>query len=492
MLAPTNRTRFKFLLAAALATAAAIQSASSAMAQTAQISEQDASAIATEAYLYLYPLITMDVTRKQLTNMPTGSGIGGPMNKFANVAEFPSDDMKSVVRPNFDTLYSSGYLDMTKEPVVVSVPDTGGRYYLTPMLDMWTDVFASPGSRTTGTQAGQFLVIPAGWRPDLRERYVEEFKMPKETQVIHAPTPYVWIIGRTKTDGPSDYDAVHRIQAGYKITPLSEWGRPERPVAEAIDPSVDTKTPPKTQVESMAADKYFAYAAELMKLHPPHITDEPIIAQMKRLGIEPGKSFDLAKAEPAVKGALEAAPEKARQLMEWKVPTLARVANGWSMNTDTMGVYGNYYLKRAIVSQFGLGANLPEDAIYPLNLADDTGKPLAGANKYTITFNKGEAPPVDAFWSITLYDRDGFQVANNLNRFAVSSWMPFKSDPNGSLTLYFQNESPGGDKEANWLPAPKGDFNLTMRLYSPKSDALTGKWNPPSIVKSQETVGQGR
>jgi hypothetical protein len=167
------------------------------------------------------------------------------------------------------------------------------------------------------------------------------------------------------------------------------------------------------------------------------------------------------------------------------VATIARVANYWSMNTDTMGVYGNYYLKRAMVAQLGLGANLPEDAIYPLNLADETGKPLDGANHYTIHFEKGNTPPVRAFWSVTLYDADGFQVANVLNRFAVSSWMPFKYNGDGSLDLYFQSDSPGKDKEANWLPAPKGLFNLTMRLYSPQPGALTGKWNPPPVKKME-------
>jgi hypothetical protein len=155
------------------------------------------------------------------------------------------------------------------------------------------------------------------------------------------------------------------------------------------------------------------------------------------------------------------------------------------MNTDTMGVYGNYYLKRAIVAQLGLGANVPEDAIYPLNLGDESGRPLDGANKYTLHFEKGATPPVGAFWSITLYDSAGFQVANPLNRFAVSSWMPFKYDPDGSLTLYFQSESPGKDKEANWHPAPKGPFNLTMRLYAPRSEALTGKWNPSPVTRVQ-------
>jgi len=441
----------------------------------APITSDEAHAIGVDAYLYFYPLVTMDITRKQLTNVDHAEGINAPMNSFANIPAYPTADMKAVVRPNFDTLYSSGWLDLTKEPVVVSVPDTGGRYYLFPMLDMWTDVFASPGWRTTGTQAASFLVTPPGWTGTV----------PNGMHQIKAPTPYVWIIGRTKTDGPPDYEAVHKIQAGYKVAPLSQWGKTSEAVSGKVDSTVDMKTPPKVQVDTMPADKYFTYAAELLKLHPPHSTDEPIIAQMKRIGIEPGKSFDFAKLDPAVQTALAAAPADAQALLKWKVPTLARVANYWSMNTDTMGVYGNYYLKRAMVAQLGLGANLPEDAIYPMNLGDESGKPLHGANKYTIHFDKPTLPPAEAFWSITLYDGEGFQVANALNRFAVSSWMPFKYNPDGSLDLYFQNESPGANKEANWLPAPKGVFNLCMRLYAPKSDALTGKWNPPPIIKAQ-------
>ena len=239
----------------------------------------------------------------------------------------------------------------------------------------------------------------------------------------------------------------------------------------------------------MPASEFFAYAAELLKVHPPHLTDEPIIAQIKKIGIEPGKDFDLSKVDPAIQRGLDGAPHDAQKLMAWKVPSLARIANGWSMNTDTMGVYGNYYLKRAIVTQLGLGANLPEDAIYPINLFDNTHQPLDGAKKYTIHFEKGAMPPADAFWSITLYDSDGFQVANELNRFAVSSWMPFKTNADGSLDLYFQHDSPGKDKEANWLPAPKGPFNLCMRLYAPKSDALTGKWNPPPVQKTEGPSG---
>src|SRR5262245_30725089 len=443
---------------ALLATAFAIVPTGAANAADA-ITEEEAHAIGVEAYLYFYPLITMDITRKQLTNAEAKPGaISGPPNRFSNIPEFPTADMKVVVGQNFDTLYSSAWLDLTKEPVVDSAPDTGGRYYLLPMLDMWTDVFASPGWRTTGTAAGNFLIAPPGWRPDLRDKF-DEFKLPEGTQRIDAPTPYVWIIGRTKTDGPADYDAVHKIQDGYKITLLSEWGKEPKPAEVKIDPSVDMKTPPKTQVDTAPADKYFAYAAELLKVQPPHVTDQPIIARLKRIGFEPGKSFDLSKADAAVQKGLETAPQDAQALMAWKVKSLARVANGWSLNTDTMGVYGNYYLKRAIVSQLGLGANLPQDAIYPLNLADQSGQPLDGKNDYTIHFDKAQTPPAQAFWSVTLYDNQGFQVANAINRFAVSSWMPFQYNADGSLDLYFQHESPGKDKEANWLPSPEGPYN---------------------------------
>ncbi len=446
-----------------------------ALTKPADIAEQAAHDIGVDAYLYFYPIITMDITRKQSTNIEPDKEFGkGPMNTFVHIPAFPPADMKVVVRVNFDTLYSVAWLDLTKEPQVLSAPDTDGRFYLLPMLDMWSDVFASPGSRTTGTQAGNFLITPLGWSGTV----------PQGLSRIDAPTPYVWIIGRTRTDGPPDYDAVHNVQAGYKLTPLSRWGQAPEPVAVVIDPSVDMKTPPKVQIDTMPADQYFRYAAELFTLHPPHITDEPIIAQMRRIGIEPGKSFAFDKLPPTVKGALERARADAQQLMQWKIPTLARVTNGWSMNTDTMGVYGNYYLKRAIIAQQGLGANLPEDAIYPLNLADDSGKPLDGKSNYTIHFDKGATPPVNGFWSLTLYDSDGFQVANALDRFAVSSWMPFIKNTDGSLDLYFQNESPGKDKEQNWLPAPRGPFNLTMRLYGPKQDALTGKWNPPPVRKA--------
>src|SRR5271169_3446959 len=271
-----NRTTialtFSLLVSPALTLTAMAQGASGA------ITEEAARAIGVDAYLYFYPLISVDITRKQSTNIEAGKEFGkGPMNTFVNVPAFPPADLKVVVRINFDTLYSIAWLDLTKEPQIVSAPDTNRRYYLLPMLDMWTDVFASPGWRTTGTEARNFLVTPPGWSGAVPEGFAR----------ISAPTPYVWIIGRTKTDGPADYDAVHKIQAGYMVTPLSRWGKGLEPVTVRIGPSVDMKTPPKIQVDTMPAAKYFTYAAELLKLQPPHITDQPIIAQMKRIGIEP-------------------------------------------------------------------------------------------------------------------------------------------------------------------------------------------------------------
>ena len=278
-----------------------------------RISEQEAHVIGVKAYLYLYPLVTMDLTRKQLTNVERVDGLHAPMNSFANIAAYPTADMRVVVRPNFDTLYSSAWLDLTKEPMIVSAPNTDGRYYMLPMLDMWTDVFASPGWRTTGTEAKNWAIIPPGWIG----------KLPKGVERIDSPTPYVWIIGRTKTDGPDDYEAVHKIQSGYKITPLSRWGKPAEPITGKIDPTVDMKTPPKIQVDSMPVGKFFAYAAEVLKLQPPHLTDQPVVALMRRIGIEPGRSFDFEKAQ--MKQALESVPEDAQKLMAWKLNTLAPV-----------------------------------------------------------------------------------------------------------------------------------------------------------------------
>lgn len=417
----------------------------------------------------------MDITRKQITNLPPGQKPGyGPMNAFSHIRAYPDAAFKVVVRPNFDTLYSCGWLDLSKEPMIVSAGDSKGRYYLLPMLDMWSDVFASPGWRTSGTQEQHYLVVPPNWSGSV----------PEGVQRIDATTPYVWVIGRTKTDGPDDYPAVHAFQDSLQITPLSQWKKAASTPAQEIDKSLDMTTPPLEAVNALGMAEYLAKAAELLKIIPPHKTDWSILARLGRLGFEPGKSFDLKQIEPELQQEVSRGAADALKIMLEKVKSMGRPVNGWGMNTDTMGVYGNYYFKRAIVTMVGLGANQPEDAVYPLNFADANGEALTGDKAYVISFTKDNMPPVDAFWSITMYDADGFQVANELNRFAISSWMKLNTNSDGSMDIYIQHNNPGKEKESNWLPAPsKGVLGVTMRLYAPQTSVLNGDWVPPAIKK---------
>jgi hypothetical protein len=349
----------------------------------AGVSEDEARVLGVEAYLYLYPLVTMELTRRQTTNLAAGERPGfGPMGTFSHVREFPSAEFKAVVRPNFDTLYSSAWLDLTGEPMIVSVRDSHDRYYVLPMYDMWTDAFAVPGTRTTGTQAAEYLVVPPGWAG----------QVPDGMSVIQAPTAYVWIIGRTQTNGPADYAAVHQVQDGFAITPLPRRNQAPAPVQAHPDPSVDMHTPPLEQVNAMSARDYFRLAAELLRLHPPHLSDWSTIARLGRIGLRPGEEFDYHALDPAIRAGLDKAPAAGLALLHQTLPRLAKVVNGWQMNTDTMGVYGNFYLKRAIVAMVGLGALPPEDAIYPLHVADADGQPLSGDHDYRLHFDRDELP----------------------------------------------------------------------------------------------------
>jgi len=429
--------------------------------------------IAVEAYIYFYPLVLMETTRRVGTNVEKPVGMRTPMNTFGHVREFPPAEFRDVVRPNFDTLYSAAWLDLKKEPIILSVPDTGGKYYMMPMLDMWTDVFAVPGKRTTGTKAGTFALVGPKWNGTLPDGVVR----------IDSPTSIVWIIGRTQTNGPKDYAAVHKIQDGYRLTPLSQWGKEAKPVPVKIDPAVDMKTPPMIQVDNMPASEYFKLAFEIVKDNPPHIIDTPILSRMSRIGLSVGKSFDMNEADPIVKEALEQAPSIGLKTMKEKMPTMAKQINGWQMNTESMGVYGTNYLKRAVVAMFGLGANLPEDAVYPINLSDSEGKPTDGKYKYVLHFDKDQLPPVDAFWSVTMYDTQGFPVSNEMNRCAIGDRDDLKYDADGSLDLFIQNEKPSADKVSNWLPAPKDPFGVVLRLYAPRSEVIQGGWVPPAIKK---------
>ncbi|MDW5563263.1 MAG: DUF1254 domain-containing protein [Methanomassiliicoccus sp.] len=443
---------------------------------SSKVDVQEIHEIGIEAYHYLYPLILMDITRRVTTNHEPGTGPSlGMMNAFSHMSAFPRADFREVVRPNFDTLYSSAWLDLTEEPMVVTAPDTAGRYYLLPMLDMWTDVFAVPGKRTSGTGEGHWAVVPPRWSGSLPDGMLR----------IEAPTPYVWIIGRTQTNGPKDYDAVHEVQSGFLITPLSQWGKPPSITKTRSDPGVDMQTPPMVQVATMSSPDYFSYGAELMKLHPPHSTDWSQIERFRRIGLEPGKSFDLDGTAPEIKDALEKATADGLKGIREGISSFAPIVNGWQMIAEGVGVYGNAYFKRAIIAMIGLGANPPEDAIYLVGLADAGGNPLDGSNRYVLHFDRDELPPMEAFWSLTMYDSEGFQVANGLDRFAIGDRDDLIYSEDGSLDIYIQSESPGADKESNWLPSPaNGRLGLTMRIYAPKARALDGRWVPPSVRRS--------
>jgi hypothetical protein len=432
-----------------------------------ELTAEEVQSIAQEAYIYFYPLVIMDVTRKHFTNIEAGKKFGrGPMNTFSHARTFPPATFRGATHPNFDTLYSLSWLDLTEEPVVISVPDTRGRYYLLQMLDMWTDTFAGVGKRTTGTGAGNFVVVGPRWQGEL----------PQALQRINAPTPFVWVIGRTRTDGPQDYDAVHKVQDGYKITLLSQWGKEPQTITAKIDTSVDMETPPVQLVKKMTPDAYFAYAAELLKVNPPHATDQPQLARMKRLGFEVGRSFDPASVDPLIRQAFQMAPAVAEKALIAEWPKVGRKANGWVMNTDS-GVYGANYLKRATVARFEIGMNLPEDSIYP----DTADTPLDGRNKYVMHFEKGALPPVVEFWSVTIYDLEGFTVPTPTNRYTLGDRSDLKLNADGSLDIYLQSENPGADKESNWLPTPAQPFSLHARLYSPRRAAIDGTWSMPPV-----------
>jgi hypothetical protein len=480
---PTKIKGLILAMAIGASFAAATAAIPGASAQTATatvqaaVSEEEATAIAREAYIYAYPLVLMEMTRRFSTNVADAHRFGrAPMNQFASVPAFPDDKFKAVVRPNADTLYSILWFDVSKEPMLVRVPDSGGRYYLMPTLDMWTDVFDSAGKRTTGTGEQLIAIAAPGWQG----------KLPANATLIHSPTAIGWMVGRTQTNGKPDYDAVHQFQAGFTATPLSQWGKPYQPPSATINPDWDTATPPVVQVEKLSPAAYFSLFAELTKLNPPHANDYSVLSRMRRLGIEPGKPFAFDKASPEVQRALTEGADAALKEIKTRFRAIGVANAGWRTNLTAIGTYGTDYLSRAAVAYAGLGANTVEDAVYPTAVTDADGKPFSSDNAYVLHFNKDQIPPARAFWSLTMYNEEQFFAANPENRFAIGDRDALKYNPDGSLDIYVQRESPGKDKESNWLPAPaSGPFTMNLRLYWPKREVLVGNWSPPGVKRVQ-------
>ena len=452
-----------------------------AKAQT--LSSAEAQQIAEDAYIYGYSLITTEVTRVQMSNVPKVEGFASPSGQFVNVPRYPPAEYRGVSAPNADTLYSVAWLDLG-EPQVFSHPDMGDRYYLFEVTDLWmSDSESSPSKRTADGKAASYLFTGPGWKG----------AVPAGMKHFPVASRYMVILGRTYANGTGeDYKIVNALQAQYKITPLSAWGKPYTPVAPLVNanPGFSMTDKPQTVILAMGTEGYFNLMAKLMgEDAPPAPDDAPMVARMAKLGIEPGKPFELSKLDPAVQAALKDLPQTALKKIEANKGSMGEIVNGWVVSKG-LGTYGPAdYLKRATVAAFGWPANQERDAVYPYADVDSTGQKLTGANKYTLTFPKGETPPVNGFWSITMYliDQGWWFVPNPLNKFTVSLRNNPKFNDDGSLTLYFQNGSPGADKEANWLPAPKGDFIAMLRMYWPKDSGpsiLNGSWKPPAVQKA--------
>ena len=437
-----------------------------------KLGKEEALAIGEDAYVFGYPLVLMDVTRSLMTAVPKVEETKAPINQFAHLSRFPDPTFTDVVSPNADTLYSSAWIDLTKEPIILSLPDMGNRYYLMQMLDAWTNVFASPGTRTSGNGKGDYAIVGPAWKGQL----------PEGVKAIKSSTNMVWLIGRTQTNGQSDYGAVHAIQKQYALTPVSAWGKNYKaPDSAPVEKGVDTKIPPAEQVARMDAPTFFARLNALMKDNPQSSADTPAMKRFAAVGIAPGKPPNLRQYDLAVAEGLEQSVRagQAKIGAEAQKP-LGKKVNGWDVMTN-VGRYGTNYLFRAVVALVGLGANLPDDAIYPRATVDADGQPLFGANRYVVQFPKGQLPPVGGFWSITMYNSKQFFVPNPINRYAIGDRDNLKANEDGSVTIYIQHESPGAERESNWLPAPKDQFNLFMRLYWPKKEIIDGAWKMPSV-----------
>jgi len=445
-------------------------------AHAVPLTAAEASELGTEAYIYGYPLITMEYTRRVITNVPKVEGTHGPMGQLIRLREYPTAAFKDVTAPNADTLYTTCFLDVGKEPYVLSLPDAHGRYYLFPMLDGWTDVFQVPGKRTTGTGPQKYAITGPGWSGTL----------PKGVKEYKSPTAIVWILGRIYCTGtPEDYAAVHKMQDEISVVPLSAYGKPYTPPEGKVDPGIDMKTPVRDQVNALSSEAYFSLLAKLMKDNPPAKADAPMVAKLARLGIVPGQAFDANKLGEEATKALADVPKLGFEKIMGHFKEAGRLENGWTFTTKT-GLYGTDYLQRALITAIGLGANRPQDAVYPTSEVDAEGNPYSGADKYVMHFPKGQLPPVNGFWSLTMYNGEYFFVANPLNRYSISARQKLKANTDGSTDLYLQNESPGAEKESNWLPAPKDKFILMLRLYWPKEtppSIIDGTWKIPAVKK---------
>jgi hypothetical protein len=443
-------------------------------------SEQNATAsynlqaMALDAYVYGYPAVLMNITERSMLDR------GLKTNQFFSQRTFPNPQFNAVVRPNVDTLYSQAWLDLSKEPIILHVPDTLQVYYVLEMLDAWTNVFTSIGSRTTGTKQEDFIIVGPGWKGVI----------PQGIPIICAPTNTVWIINRIQTNGIKDYSFVHDLQDKYILTPLSYNKKSTISIKNTFQKSLidSNQVYPMNQVKNMDAATFFSNMMNTMYMNPPYPAIQTIKMNKKllMLGLLPSKIFNFYNLSPVVQQALEYAVRTGSKIIEAEGVRNYKYneINGWVIPVKNIGYYGINYTDRAVIAMYVFGANLPKDSVYGINYCDKDGNSLNGTNKYIIHITKDQIPPVNAFWSITLYDSQGFLVENSINRYAISSHIgKLNYNPDGSIDIFIQNTWPGIAKEPNWLPAPTAPFNLVLRMYWPKQRVLNSEYKAPAVMR---------
>jgi hypothetical protein len=412
------------------------------------------------AYLFGYPLVIMDVTREG-----TAKTIGAP-NELHPLREFPDAKFRAVVRPNVDTLYTIAFIDADAGPWVFTMPPNDQRYELMPFMDAWTDVFASPGTRTVGTQGGRYLIAGPRWQGE----------MPEGMTLLRAPTQIVWLLGRTQTNGAADYDKVHALQDGLKLEPFTPRADAPAWKRERGDGA------PIERMERMDTQVFFQRLAYLMVNNPPRPQDGQMLAELARAGVSPGKPVEWNAWQRACMHA-------GRKLAEWRIKEAVKkphnLVRGWSVPPANLGQFGVEYGPRGAVAMVGLGANLAADAIYPVAHVDGLGETLNGGHRYRLHFDAGELPPVRAFWSVTAYGADDFLIDNPLNRYALGDRDKLHFNTDSSLDIWIQAQAPTEpERQSNWLPVRAGEpFVLNARLYWPKSEALDGQWGMPVVQR---------
>lgn len=430
-------------------------------------------AIAKEAYIYGVPMVSMYGTMYAFSVDKTGKEYKGPFNSILNIARVFTPDDTAFVTPNSDTPYSFIGLDLRAEPMVITLPPMEkNRYFVFQMMDLYTFNFDYLGTRTTGNGGGNYLVAGPAWKGGV----------PKGIKkVLRSETEIVNVVGRTQLFNPADLDNVKKIQSGYKVQPLSVYlGQKTSPTA----PDLNWVKPvaPADQRKSLEFFNVLSFVLQLAE--PPNPSEVALRKRFASIGIIPGKPFNAASLSPEMKAAIESGMADGQKAID----DLRATLGGKSADLfGTRAFLKNDYVRRAAGTQVGIGANSKEEALYPIYEKDSEGQPLNGeGGRYVIRYAAGKFPPVNAFWSLTMYNLPSqLLVKNPINRYLINSPMlpNLKRDADGGLTIYVQSESPGADKEANWLPAPKGPFMMAARYYWPKKELLNGTWKSPAVEK---------